>query len=321
MAKLLTTVQNIVDQVRSQIDEQDQDAVGTQEDILPSINRGQDYAFDILARKYPEPLIAYTTLDLVAKAEYDIPEDVFEDRIEKIEISIPGGSQIACQRISYRDISEYESSSKANIPYYYVIIGRKIRFVPQPTGTYDARVWYLRAPEQLVLPQGRVTLTNEGANYVLVDTPGDDLSTEADLLEAYVNLVDGQSGAIKGTLQIQSISGNRVTFRTTPTRAKVLNRPIATSLAGLGAEADDYLASVVGSCVPYYARPTTNFVIQFAVAEIVRKLGGQAVTEESILEKFEKQVERTWVGREQTLRVGKKNKSWQPFNNKWNWDY
>jgi hypothetical protein len=318
MARILTTVQDLVDQVRSQLDETNRDAVSTEADILPSLNRGQDYAFDILARKYPEPLLAYTTLDLIAQAEYFLPEDIFEDRIEKVEITI-NQTQREVQRISFRDITNYESASSTSIPNYYCVIANKIRFVPTPTGTYDSRIWYLRSPEKLALPQGRITLVNTGANYVLVDAPGPELSTEADQLQAYVNVVDGQTGLIKATLQIQSINDSRITFRTVPSRSLVVNRTISGSLLDLGIQADDYLAPVIGTCVPYYGNPTTNFLIQFAVSEIVRKLGGESEKEATILEKFEKQVERTWVGREQTLRVNKRSNNWQlPFR-RWYW--
>lgn len=323
MASILFTVQDIVDQVRNQTDEQNRDSVSTESDILPSINRAQDYAFDILARKYEEPILAFTTVATTGGIlEIDIPEDVFEDRIQKMEVIIPGGqgglaTYREMQRISYRDITLYESATRTNVPYYYCIIGRKIRIIPPPAGTYSLRMWYLRNPEQLVLPQGRVTIINTASNYVVVDSAGDALTTEADQLGSYVNIVDGQTGVIKGTLQVQILAENRVTFRTTPTRSTVLNRTVSGSLVSLGANQDDYLAPVTGTCVPYYGKPLTNFLIQFASAEIVRKLGGQSDTEEKVLEKFEKQMERTWVGREQSLRIRKKSQNWGLPINRW----
>lgn len=323
MSALLFTVQDIVDQVRNQTDEQNRDSVSTSGDILPSINRAQDYAFDILARTYEEPILAYTTLVVNGTdIEYNIPENVFEDRVQKLEIIIPtGASGIATyqemQRISYRDLTLYESATRTNVPYYYCIIGRKIRLVPPPAGAYNIRMWYLRNPEKLVIPQGRITIVNNTSNYVVVDSAGDSLTTEADQLGSYVNIVDGQTGEIKGTLQVQILSENRVTFRTVPTRSTVLNRSISGSLAAISINQDDYLAPIDGTCVPYYGNPISNFLIQFAVSEIARKLGGQADTEEKVLEKFEKQVERTWVGREQSLRVKKRSRNWGVPINRW----
>jgi len=323
---LLYTVDDLVDQVRSQLDELNRDSVNTEQDILPTLNRGKDYAFDIYARRYPEPILTYRTLTLVGdQQEYDIPEDVFEDRILKIEIRVPtggvGSTYAEVQRISYRDLSNYESVSKTNIPLYYAVYGRKIRFVACPTGTYPARMWILREPEKLVLSQGRVTALNTASNYVVVDQAGSSLTTETDQLGSYVNVVDGQTGEIRGTLQIQSINANnRITFRTTPARSTVLGRTVTGDLSSLSIGLDDYLASVDGTCVPYYGKPTSNFLVQFTVAEITRKLGGAAETEQNILDKFEKQVERNFQGRPTALRVSKRSYIWGVPTRRWYWE-
>ena len=325
MARILYTVQNIVDEIRAQLDEQNVDSVSTESDILPTINRAQDFAFDILATKYPEPILAYKFLPLVGnQAEYDIDNDVFEDRIQKIEMQIPSGSQQGftareVQRISYRDVSNYESASRTNVPYYYAIYGRKIRFVPTPTGTYGCRVWFLRNPEELVLPQGRITAPVDptSSNYLIVDDVGSSLVTETDQLGSYVNVVDGQNGEIKCSLQIQSITGDRIGFRSVPTRTEVLGRTITGDLSTTTIALDDYLAPIAGTCVPYFGRPVSNFIIQYAVAEITRKLGGDAATEEQVLEKFSKQVERVWTGRETTLRVKKRSQNWGVPTRRW----
>jgi len=319
MPRVLYTVQNLLDEVRSQIDETNVDSV-TDEEILAALNRGQDYAFDVYARRYPEPILLPTTLTLTSGTqEYDIPEDVFEDRVLKLEIQVPAGPSstfIEVQQVSYRDMSLYESGSNTNVPLYFCLFSRKIRFSAATTGTYNARIWSLRAPEKLVKPQGRVTLINEAQNYLIVDAVGDSLTTESDQLGSYVNFVDGQSGEIKASRQIQTIgSDSKLTFRSTPTRSTVLNREIGGSIdpdpdEEPFVEQDDYLAPIDGTCVPFYGRPTSNFLIEFAVAEIVRKLGGDAATENTVLEKFEKQIERTYAGRQQTLRIAKRSRVW-----------
>lgn len=314
MSSILRTVSDVASEVRQQLDEANSDSIDTELDILPALNRAQDFAFDILARKYQEPILKYTELDLVnGTSEYDMPEDVFEDRVQKVEIKVPSGSSysyVEVQRISYRDISNYQAGGTSSFPQYYCIYGRTIIIVGTPNGSYNARLWYLRNPEKLVLPQGRITIANTASNYVILDSAGSDLTTESDQLGSYVNLIDGQTGEIKGSLQIQSISSNRIGFRSTPTRSTVLNRTISGSLSSLEASQDDYLAPITGTCVPYFGRPTTNFCIQYAVSELTRKLGGSAEMEERILEKFEKQLERNWAGREQQLRVKKRARAW-----------
>lgn len=326
MPSLKYTVQNLIDEIRAQIDEQNIDSVDDVADILPTLNRAQDYAFDIYARRYPEPLLEYTTLALSGgEAEYDIPENVFEDRLLRVEIEVPSGSPRPTYRevqyASYKDITDYESSSPTNFPYYYTIYQRKIRLVPEPSGTYDARIWYLRNPEKLVLPQGRITVINSAANYVIVDSVGSDLSTEVDQLESYVNVIDGQTGEIKGSLQISNISdSNKITFRASPLRSTVLgNRAVSGSLPTEIA-LDDYLAPIDGTCVPYFGKPTSNFLIQYSVAELVRKLGGDAGGEEKVLEKFEKQIERAYARRPQSMRVTKRNQIWGTPVRRFYWD-
>lgn len=327
MSSILYTVQNIVDEIRDLLDEQNIDSVSTEKSILPSINRGQDFAFDILSRKYPEPILKHAPFALNGTdQEYDMPEDAFEDRVQKIEIQISPGNNgkstyRPVERISYRDISDYETISVTNVPSYYCIIGRKIRFVSPPSGTYSARIWYLRNIEPLCLPQGRITVANTTSNYVILDSTGDSLTTQADQLGSYVNIVDGQTGVIKGTMQIQILNENKVTFRSTPTRNSVLNREVSGSLADLNISLDDYLSPIRGTCVPYYSKPVVNFLIQYAVAEIGRSRGGAADADTKVLENFEKQVERTWVGREMSLRVKKKSRYWGQQMNRWFFNY
>lgn len=324
MSTILYTVDNLVSEIRAQLDEFNSDSVSVSGDILPTLNRAQDYAFDIIARRYPDPIVVSASLTLVGgQAEYPIPEDSFEDRLQKVEITVvsPGNPRATyreVRRISYRDLTDYESSSPTNIPMYYAIYGRNIKLVPTPTGTYSARIWYLRNPETLVLPQGRITVVNETSNYLVVDTVGTDLTTESDSLGSYINCIDGQTGEVKGTFQIQNITGTRITLRPIPLRTSVLGKAVGTTLTDTGIAVDDYVCSIKGTCVPYCSKPVVNFLVQYATAEITRKLGGSSDTEEKILEKFEKQVERTWVGRETQLRVKKKNNNWDtPL--RWRW--
>lgn len=317
MARLQFTVDDLVSQVRSQIDEQNQDSVDTELDILPALNRAQDYAMDFYARYYPDPLLVHTAVTLNSTSqEYDIPEDCFEDRISKIEVTV-GHTSREVQRVSYRDLSNYESASVTDVPYYYAVVGRKYRLVPQPSGTYPIRLWYLRNPEKLVTSQGMITIVNPGSNYLVVDSAGTSLTTESDKLGSYVNIIDGQTGEVKKSLQIQSISDNKLTFRSSPTRTPVLNRTISTSFTASDIQPDDYVSAIQGSCIPYFERPTTNFLIQYAVAEMTRKLGGDASLELQVLDNYEKQVQRTWAGREQTLRVKKRSQNWGVPTRRW----
>lgn len=307
----LVTVDSLVEAVRSQLHETNVEAVDTVIDILPALNRAQDFAVDIYSRYYPDPYLTHAVLTLSGGTqEYDIPDEAFEDRILKVEMSI--GNSLGrptyreVQRIAFTDISNYESASVSSIPYYYAVVGRKIRFVPVPSGTYNSRIWYIREPEKMVLQQGRVTVINITSNYLVVDQLGGDLQTTTDQLQSYINVIDGSTGEIRSTHQIQSLTGNRITIRTTPARSSVLGRTVTGVLPDT-IEKDDYVCVVEGSCVPFLNSPTSNFAVQYAVNEMTRKLGGDVTPEVQMLKDLEDQVTRTWTGRETTLRVTKRS--------------
>jgi len=299
-----------VSEIRSQLDEQNSDSVDDNADILPSLNRGLDLGGNILARRYPEPFLATANIDLLSGIqEYDMPEQAFEDRVLRAEIAIDGSYE-EVRRVSYQEATWIESSATSDIPSAYLIVGRKLRFLPTPTGIHNARIWYMRNPEQLVLPQGRITVYSPNDMELVVDSIGTDLSTEVDSLNSYVNIVDAQTGTIKRTLQIQTIDeNNTITFRSSPLRSSVLNRTISGSMSS-DVDLDDLVCSIRGTCVLEYAQPLRNFLIQFAVAEITRKLGADAPLESEILAKFEKALNVSNSGRETTRRVQRRSTSW-----------
>lgn len=308
------TVDDLISDVRSLLDEDNRQSVSDDEDILPALNRAQNYASNILARHYESPMLRQIPVTMIAnQPDYPIPEDAFEQRLEKLEVNV---NQLfyPINRIDYRDISLYETQGASSIPYYYVIIGNSYRLLPTTNGTYDLRLWYLVDPQPLVTSQGRINIVNAASNYVIVDSIGDDLTTESDNLDSYVNFIDGSTGIVKGSMQIKTITGNKIEFKTSPTRSTVLNKTIDTDLNDLNSgetvEADDFVCVIKGACVPFFKKPFSNFLIQYAIAEIRRKLGGPADLELRVLQGLEEQVERSWVGREQSLRVTKKNDNW-----------
>lgn len=336
MSRRLYTVQNLINEVKSLIDETNQDSVSDTDDILPALNRAQDYATEILAKKYEDPLITYKIIDIGAENELDLPEDMYSDRVEKVEFTQGSGRFIELQRVSYRDLTNYEyTESNVAVPDYYAVVGRKIRFVPRPSGTFDVRMWYLRQPEDMVKPQGRITRVDAASNRVTVDAVGSGLSTEIDELESFVNVVDGQTGEVKATLQIKTISSNSIIFKSSlgsnpllDSDGKLLNRTISTDLSAifksdgttLAVEPNDYLCGVGGTCVPFFSRPLGNFLIQYAYADIKgSKLDGEQGIARQVLEKFEQQVERTWAGRENTLRVKKRSSAWGSSRRRVRW--
>lgn len=309
MARRLVT-SDLIAEVRSLIDENNTESVNDEADIIPALNRAQDVCANILARHYESPLIKQATVEAVAgQSDYDIPEDAFEDRLEKVEV-IVNGYFYSLKRINYRDIAEYQVPVSQQIPAYYCIIGRKFRVINSPSGTYDFRIWYMQDPKPLVKEQGRITLVNEAGNYIRVDEVGSELSSLSDEFESFVNVVDGDSGTIKATVQIQSIVDNKITFKSSPTMSTFMGQTVESDITGLEFAVNDYICVATGTCIMFLKKPLSTYVIQYAAAEMVKKLGGSADMELRILQDLEKIVEHSWVGRQQSLRVKKVNAHW-----------
>lgn len=311
------TVLDLVNAVRSQLNEDNRYAVNTVTDILPALNRAQSYVTEIYGRSYQDALLVPYEIPFVGgQRDYDLPEGIFGDRVVRVEIVIPFAGSVPVPRVSAYEQHKFEAGSNINTPTpsAYMIHKRQIRFLPTPTANYSFRVWATQAPEPMVLDWGRIIRFDATSNYVIVDNLGGADSdagvptTEMDDLQSFVNIVDAQTGKIKGTLQVKTISGNRIDFKTSPSRTSVWNDEISSELPE-DIELDDYICSVEGVCVPMLGGAATNFMIQYAVEEMRRRLGDDsAVLEQQILENFEKQIRSTWAGRDQATRLTKKSR-------------
>lgn len=307
MRRLVTS--ELIADVRSLTDEENTVSVKDVQDIIPALNRAQDIASNILARHYESPLLTYTLVNLTPDVqEYDIPSDAFEQRLEKVEIKV-NSFFTEVERLSYRDITYYESSLKTSYPYYYSVIGTKYRLLPNINAAYPLRIWYLKDPDPLVMEQGRITAINQNSNYLVVDSIGEDLTTDSSELNSFVNIIDGNTGAVRVSLQIQSIVGNKITFKSSPSRDEVLGKTISSAIPDAVTK-DDYVCVVSGTCISLLKKPFSNYLIQLAVADITRKLGGNLDMELAIKKEMEELVTRSWVGREQTLKVKASSSNW-----------
>jgi hypothetical protein len=320
---LLQTTDTLVEEVRSLTNEINQDSLQTARDILPALNRAQEHMMSILAKHYPEPYLVEHIFDVVGgQAKYEIPENAWSDQVTKIEMLAPNRNyRYEVERANYRDATKFRSDSQPNTPYYYTIHGRDIEFIPEPAGTYDGVMWYVRAPELLVLQQGRITLVDAANNRIKVDAIDTDedtgISTETDNLKSWVNIVDGQTGEIKATCQIKTISGTQdITFKSN-TDDTILNRTVTKDLTtvvdadgNLDIQKNDYICHVQGTCVPYFFQPARNFIVSHASADCSRAIGVPSNSMYREKEKFEKEIRSAWTGREARLRIKNKSPHW-----------
>lgn len=306
------SVDNLIAQVRSRLDLATNEGVKDTNDILPALNRGKDYAFNILARHYPEPLLTSLEVNVSSATFGDIPDDAFEDRLLKVDWKDNTGLYRELDRLNYREKQDYESVGNG-IPEYHTIVGHSYELVPNPqNGT--VRIWYLQEPEDYVKSLGRITGVSLADQTLSLDSINSSLTTSTASLGAYINIIDGKTGIVKYSAQVKTIDNDnsQIITKSTPSRTTVLGRTIQSDLTDLDITEDDHICAINGTCIPYFKKPVSNFVIEYATAEMKDKLQreGQDMAQR-VLEKFEQQVERTWVRREVVRRIRRENKQWR----------
>ncbi len=308
------TVDDLTDQVRDQLQETNTKTVsdGT---ILAALNRGSSYAWSIYARHYPEPILVRTPVTLDADNSFAIPDDAFEQRMQKVDL-IQSGITFELERINYRRTTRFRNNVVGTRPAYYAIVGRRVEVFPNPNpnDSFSFECYYVRRPDQLRLQQGQVSdltpaVTGISDASIVVDSVGSALSTSGAYAK-YVNFVDARTGEIRGSAEIKEINGTQIVFKQNPTRTTVQGHTISGDIP-TDLEPDDFITDIRGSCVVFLQQPTTNFLIQYAVAEIRRALGYDTGAEQNVLKEFEKQVEHTWAGREASLRIKSTYRIWR----------
>lgn len=317
MAKQML-VDDLVNAVRSLLDEDNESHIDTEKDILPAINRAQDAATDLVAQKYENVLL--TSINMVTQngvQSYELPTGIFEDRLEKVDLIYSSGitNFIPITRKSYRDSSAYDATiTGATYPLYYDIVENNLRLVPTPQSTYNLRLWYLKAPPLLTLSQGRVTNINTAGNYFYVDEVGENVSTDIDSLNSFISVISGTTGRVKATFQVKSINGQKIEIKTAFDygRTTVYGLPLSNDVTTTNIALDDYICSAKGSCGLYMMQPFFNYIVQYAVADIKGiKLNEENQTMVIALDKAEKRLERLWVSRETDKIVKKKSRLWR----------
>lgn len=317
MSDILTVTQ-LLQEVRDQADEEN---VASRDDaaILRILNRGQKAAANMLAIHYPEVLHDSVILRLISgQAIYDGPDNAFENRLEYIEIDVPG-YPVETRKRGYRDSTRLSVPATVPIPWSWMQKGNQVIFLQAPSAVYPAKLWYVRRPERLTKDQGRITnLANDGS-YVIVDAIGSDLTTEIDQLRSFVNVISFKDGSVKGTFQIQSLVDGKVTFKATPSRSSVQGRPVTGAIVpSQEVELDDYICLAEGTCVPFFQDAIYGYCMQYATSELSRSLHSNLTTLESQVKgEIDRMIKGEWSGRELTDRVKNRSQAWPNFLRRW----
>ena len=322
----LTTLDLIAD-VRSLIDETSQDAADDTLDILAALNRAQAEAVTIICSQYDQLIVAsklYTLADVTtATGSVPMPEDILEDRIQKVEVKAAGGYWVSLQCMSYRDAARLETPYTASYTQSYYTQGRRIFLLPQnvaSTNFTSLRVWYSKEPDKLVKPLGTVTAVSSSAvPYVHITDDSVEFTASPVANASYVNIVDGETGTVKATLQIASKIADKLTFRTVPQRTSIFGRTVSTALPVVDVanpdaaiKPDDLVCSAGGSCVPFLKGVFVNFLVQSAALDCKRRLGDAETlpVELQLKDNFLQYVKGLWSGREQGERIRPKSDAW-----------
>lgn len=319
----MITTAELIRQVRSQIQETNEKGPVTPETVLDALNRGLDYGWDVLARNYAAPVLERSPVMLLdSNGQLELPDGMMEDRLLKIDLELSGNTY-EIEAISHRDVTGLTGEGIGGTPRAYTLMGRTIQVWPAASASGSkVRLWYLKEMPPIVTQLGRVTAFTpavEGdtpVNATVVVDDASQLSSSGDFSK-YINFINFETGEIRGSAQIQSIDGNEVTLKMTPTRTTVLGRTIDTDVPE-NLEVDDFVCGIQGSCVMYFSKPLSNMVIQYAVAEIRRSLGYDVGVEERKLKDLTNQVNYTFSKRPNYKRVKRKNKVWRSkyyFNN------
>jgi len=298
------TTEDLVEEVRSLLDETNEKTI-TDSDILSALNRAQDTCVNTLAVQYEDPLLMSTNISMTTS--YTIP-DSLEDRIEKVEVLF-GERYYQLTRVSYRDshLVDYGYTG-SSLPGYYYVKGRSFYVLPEPSSSVTAKVWYLKDPLPLAASQGRITAI--GSDYITVHELGDTLTSGFTGLNSYVSVINGATGEVRISFQVQKIEGTKITLKASPARSSVLGAAVSGSadLSASGSILDDYIVIHGNTCIPFLKKPVANAIIYLTVADLKgTKLNQDVTLDAQKAMSFLGRVESAWSGRENTCRVKAKN--------------
>lgn len=307
-------VDSLITEVRSLIGEANTDgALSDTTDVLPALNSALIFAVGILARHYAAPLMTSTTISTVSgTASYAMPEDAVEDRIRSCEGIIQTGTYEEIMPVDSALAGQYDQVDTVSVPYCWHVEERNLVFTPTPNGAYNIRVKYPKMPPLLAKKWAKITNASNNT-YIIVD----DLSSEATSVSgsenSYISIIDGQTGRIKGVLQIGAITSgalDTITFATTPERSTIENITVSSSISGLGVSVGDYVTLAPYTCICTLREPTSSFIVRHAGMALNEPLGGDNQVLLKMVSDFEKLVQSTWVGQPAKTRVKFSSLSW-----------
>jgi hypothetical protein len=131
-------------------------------------------------------------------------------------------------------------------------------------------------------------------------------------LKAFVNIVDGTTGLVKATVQINSLTTSTKTLAIKTSglaRSVVFGRTVSSALPTT-ISLDDYVCLAYGTCIPTLVRDYDDYLLASATLEIKRRMGEDTQAEYGHFRELEADIEKMWSGRPQSARVARRNGHW-----------
>lgn len=311
------TIQDMIDQLRSVIEEENTAQIKDDRDLLPLINNAHKKAFEILAQIYPEPIMTFQTFD-VSSQVWTLPENIYQDKVI-LMVWVDGNDMriVECKKSSPMKFIEKQQNVCAGYPTSYIVAGRKIKFSsPPPAGRLT--VFYLTELNTLVRPIAVIDEL-EGTDKLYFSELDAEYSPSADRLDGYLNVIDGQTGLIKASVQVKTLGTDYIEIREIPDRTRVLNRNISTNLTtlvddfgeALTIEADDYLCAITGTCVIPYMSMVESYIRQDCIAALKRNQGFAYDVDQQLVAQFRSDMQKAAnSSRDNPITIRRRNSCW-----------
>lgn len=309
-------VDDMVEQVRQLADE---DATSDIADaaIIASLNRAQQQLVRIAARARNDLFmreLSLTSSDFTS-GEATITPLAQEGIVNHIHLVIGSGNSARTYRMSKRELSKEDvlgyNNMEGGVPSFWCVRGNKLLVFPALSSGQSLKVRYQLRPPALVQSEGRIH--NYSSTTLTLDALGDNLTTDISNLKAFIAIIDAQTGEVRGRAQVSAVN---TTTRVLTIKTASLDR---TSVFGYDVDAampstlakDDYVCLANGTCLPTLTRDYSDYLVQFAVVETMRRLGVPSQEAFARLKDIEKDIEKMWSGHPGMRRVRNSATPWQ----------
>lgn len=314
----MRTVDDLVASVRVAIDEDETSDVSDAA-ILQALNRAQMRAQRTAAKRWPDLFRAETEVVVTGRTT-PVPTDAYGGLVTSVEVE-SGSAWFPLKAVEQSQIVHEDTAASTALPQWWAVQGRNLHIYPKASNC-TLRIRYQRRLPQLVVKQGLIDSVTEGGastdTRFYLDSVGSSLTTSTTSFGAFVNVVDPASGEVLGTYQVTAVGATYVDVGT-PTRTTAYEYTVTSGrqtqatieAADLEYPAqDDYVCSAAGTCVPPLGQDLADYLVQYAVVELKRRVGEDVAQERDRLKELESDLETLWAGRPAQKRVQRNNPMW-----------